>query len=233
MPATVLKTVTELFGLPAAPKAGRERLLVAAIDLFYRNGFNAVGIDQIIASAGVTKTTFYKHFESKDDVMVAAVRRYDEWESQAVQRAVHKIAGDDPVKQFLATLDVMDEWFNHPDFYGCVFTNAATEFPNPHDPVHRAAAEFKKKTRDHWCKQAKAAGATDAGAEVFADCFAALVEGAMILRKTQGRNDAARVIRPAVEQLMRAYFPAASTPSDSPKPRSRSSSAAFRGSPAQ
>lgn len=103
MPASLAKPISELFGMPAAPKAGRERLLAAAIDLFYRNGFNTVGIDQIIASAGVTKTTFYKHFESKDEIMVAAVQRYDEWESQAYQHAVHKIAGDDPVKQFLAT----------------------------------------------------------------------------------------------------------------------------------
>src|SRR4051794_41881306 len=70
-----LKTATELLGLPDPPKTGRERLLAAAVNLFYRNGFGAIGIDQVIAAAGVTKTTFYKHFESKDDLMVAAVQR--------------------------------------------------------------------------------------------------------------------------------------------------------------
>src|SRR4051794_17893212 len=109
------KSVTELFGLPDAPKTGRDRLVAAAVELFYRHGFAAVGVDQVLAAAGVTKTTFYKHFESKDDLMVAAVVRRDEWESQAWARAVRALAGDDdPAGQFLAMLDVIDLWFNDP-----------------------------------------------------------------------------------------------------------------------
>src|SRR6059058_3217514 len=99
------KSVAALFGLPEPPKTGRERLVAAAIELFYRHGFNAVGIDRVIAEAGVTKTTFYKHFESKDELMVAAVQRRDEWESEAWARAVRKLAGDEPAKQFVAMLD--------------------------------------------------------------------------------------------------------------------------------
>ena len=103
-----VKSVTELLGLPDPPKTGRERLVAAAIELFYRNGFGAVGIDQVISTAGVTKTTFYKHFEGKDDLMVAAVERRDEWESVAWERAVRKLAGDDPAGQLLAVIDVLD-----------------------------------------------------------------------------------------------------------------------------
>ncbi len=206
-PKPARKSVTEILGLPDPPKTGRERLVAVAIDLFYRNGFNAVGIDQVIAAAGVTKTTFYKHFESKDDLMVAAVRRRDEWESAAWFRAVREIAGDDPAAQFLAMLDVMDVWFNDPDFHGCMFTNAAAEFPSPHDPVHQAAAEQKRKAREYRRNLAAAAGADAAAAEIFADCYTALIEGALVLRQTQGRNDAARAIRPAVEQLIAVYLP--------------------------
>ena len=201
------KSVTELLGVPPPPTTGRERLIAAAIELFYRRGFGAVGIDQIIEAAGVTKSTFYKHFEGKDDLMVAAVQRRDEWESQAWSRAVNKLAGDDPVKQLLAMWDVMDLWFNDPDFLGCMFVNAAAEFPNPHDPVHKAAAAYKKRARDHWRDLAKLAGADKTAAETFADCFAALLEGALILRQTHGRNDAARAVRPAVEQLVAVYLP--------------------------
>ena len=201
------KSVAALFGLPEAPKTGRERLVAAAVELFARQGFGAVGIDQVIAQAGVTKTTFYKHFEGKDDLMVAAVQRREEWESQAWNRAVRKLAGDDPAKQFLGMMDVMDLWFNDPEFHGCMFTNAAAEFPNPHDPVHQAAAAYKRRARDHWRDLASAAGADPAAAETFADCFWALIEGALSLRQTHGRNDAARVVRPAVEQLVRAYLP--------------------------
>src|SRR3954464_15386221 len=173
MPETRAKSASELLGLPDPPKTGRERLLAAAVDLFYRNGFGAVGIDQVIAAAGVTKTTFYKHFEGKDELMVAAVQRRDEWESQAWSRAVRKLGGDDPAKQFLAVFDVMDLWFNDPDFLGCMFISAAGEFPNPHDPVHKAAAAYKRRTRDQRRDLAIAAGADAAAAETFADCYTA------------------------------------------------------------
>lgn len=205
MHALPTKKATELLGLPDLPKTGRERLIAVAVDLFYRNGFVAIGIDRVIEAAGVTKTTFYKHFESKDDLMLAAVKRRDEWESQAWERAVRKLAGDDPARQLLAVVDVWDLWFNDPDFYGCMFLNAATEFPNPHDPIHQVAAAYQQRARDHWRDLAKSAGADAAGAETFADCFAALIQGALILRQSQGRNDAARAVRPAVEQLIATY----------------------------
>jgi AcrR family transcriptional regulator len=201
------RTTTEILGLPDPPKTGRERLVAAAVDLFYRRGFGAVGIDQVIDAAGVTKTTFYKHFECKEDLMVAAVKKRDEWESLAWDRTIQEIAGDDPVKQLLATIDVMDTWFNDPEFHGCMFMNTAAEFPNPHDPVHQAAAEFQKRARDHRRDLARRAGADAAAAEAFADCYTALIQGALILRQTQGRNDAARAIQPAVEQLIAAYLP--------------------------
>src|SRR5262249_35531993 len=147
--------------------------------------------------------------EGKDDLMVAAVKRRDEWEAQAWDRAVRTLAGEDPARQLLAMLDVMDLWFNDADFHGCMFINAASEFPNPHDPVHQAAAAYKQRTRDHRRDLARAAGADDAAAEIFADCYTALIEGALVLRQTHGRNDAARAIRPAVEQLIRTYLPRA------------------------
>jgi AcrR family transcriptional regulator len=204
------KTVVELLGLPDPPKTGRERLVAAAIELFYRQGFNAVGVDQIIAAAGVTKTTFYKHFDGKDDLMVAAVQRRDEWESQAWNRAVHERAGDDPLQQLRCMLDVLDHWFNAPDWGGCMFTSAAFEFPNPHDPVHQVAAAHKRALRDQFRDIARNAGAKGVAAEVFADCYTALIEGALMMRHAHGRNDAARVVRPAVEQLIAAYLVKAS-----------------------
>jgi AcrR family transcriptional regulator len=202
-----VKTVSELFGLPDPPRKGRQRLVAAAVELFSRHGFAAVGIDRIIDAAGVTKSTFYKHFDGKDELMVAAVQQRDEWESQAWDRAVGKLAGDDPAARLLAMLDVMDLWFNDPDFRGCMFISAALEFPNPHDPVHQAAAAYKQRARDHRRDLARQAGAGAATAETFADCYTALVEGALVLRQTQGRNDAARAIRPAVQQLIRTYLP--------------------------
>ncbi len=218
------KSVVELFGLPPPPRNGRERLVAAAVELFYRRGFGAVGVDQVIEAAGVTKTTFYKHFDGKDDLMVAAVERRDEWEGQAWVRAAQKIAGDDPVAQLLAMLDVMHVWFNDPDFGGCMFLSAATEFPNPNDPVHKAAAAYRRKGLEHRRQLAIAAGADAKAAREFADCYTALVEGALVMRQTQGRNDAAQAIRPAVEHLIRTYVPdrdGARTRGGAPRPGPR------------
>ncbi len=142
--------------------------------------------------------------------MVAAVKLRDEWESQAWNRAITEGSpAIDPVKRLLALWTVLDLWFNDPDFRGCMFMNTAAEFPNPNDPVHQAAAAHGKKSRDHWRNLARQAGALTpmSAPETFADCFAALIQGALILRQTYGRNDAARAVRPAVEQLMRAYIP--------------------------
>jgi AcrR family transcriptional regulator len=200
------KTVTELLGVPDPPTTGRDRLVATAVELFYRNGFAAIGIDRVIQAAGVSKTTFYKHFESKDELIVAAVQQRDQWESQAWNRAITVIAGDDPPKRALAMFEVMDIWFNDPDFGGCMFLNTAIEFPNPHDPIHQAAASYKRRVRDHWRDQALRAKADSSSAETFADCFTALIEGALILRQTHGRNDAARVVRPAVENLVHTYL---------------------------
>jgi AcrR family transcriptional regulator len=144
------KPAAELFGVRSEPKNARDRLLDKAIDLFYSRGFNAVGLDQVIAETGVTKTTFYKHFQSKEALMVAAVERRDQWEAEAWSRAVRTLAGDDPKAQLLGFFDVMDVWFNDPNFGGCIFINAAAEFPDPRDPVHQAAARHKKRTRDQF-----------------------------------------------------------------------------------
>lgn len=196
------KSVAELFGAPEFGQEGRDRLVRAALELFYAHGFHAVGIDQVLHQAGVTKTTFYKHFESKDDLMVAAVRARDEWESGAWDREVRKRAGDDPRAILLAYFDVLDEWFNAPDYRGCIFINTAAEFPNPNDPVHQVAAEHKRKARDGFRDLAKEAGLRDP--EAFADHYTALFEGTLVLRQVHGRNDAARVMRHAVEALLGA-----------------------------
>jgi AcrR family transcriptional regulator len=197
--------VTELFGVPPPPASGRDRIVAAAIELFYARGFQAVGLDNVIDAAGVTKTTFYKHFESKDDLMVEAVRRRDAWETEAWGRAVTALAGEDPRRRLLGFFDVLDLWFNDASFKGCVFLNTASEFPNPNDPVHRAAAAHKRRNRDHYRDLARSAGASDP--ETFADRYTALMEGTLVLRQVHGRDDAARVIRPAVEHLLDELIP--------------------------
>ncbi len=194
------KTVAELFGVPARGERAKERLLNTAIDLFYRHGFNAVGVDRVYETVGVSKTTFYKCFESKDELMVEAVRQRDAWETEAWDRAVRARARDDAKAQLLGYFEVLDEWFMTPDFGGCMFINVASEFPNPNDPVHRAAAEHKRRTRDVFRDLGREAGVEDA--EGFADQYALLMEGALVMRQVHGRDDAAKLGLAAVRRLM-------------------------------
>jgi AcrR family transcriptional regulator len=200
-----VKTAAELLGAPSAATGARDRLIDHAIDLFYSHGFNAVGIDQIISAARVTKTTFYNHFESKDDLMVEAVRKRDEWEMKAWGNAIRQRAGDDPRAQLLALFDVLNDWFNAPDFRGCIFINTTAEFPNPHDPVHQAAALHKRNCRDAWRDLSASAGASDP--ETFGDFYTLIVEGTLVLRQAHGRNDAALSGRAMVERLLEQFIP--------------------------
>ncbi len=199
------KSVSELFGHPPPPKTGRERLVASGIELFYRHGFQAVGLEHVFEHAGVTKTTFYKHFDGKDDFVLACVETRDEWEMQAWDRAARHLGGDDPRAQLAAIFDVLDIWFNEPDFRGCMFINTAAEFSDRRDPIHRAAAAHKRKSRDHFRSLAALAGASDPDA--FADQFTVLFEGTLVLRHAHDRDDAASVVRPTVVTLIDRLIP--------------------------
>ncbi len=193
-------SAAELLGVFEIPSKGRGRLVAMAVELFYRHGFNAVGIDRVIDEAGVTKTTFYKHFKSKSELMVAAVEMRDAWELDAWRRAARTLGGDEARAQLLALFDVLDVWFNDESFGGCLFLNVASEFPNPHDPVHQAAAQHKLANHEMVRDLADRAGAADP--ESFADLYMIAFEGALVLRQVYGRNDAARTARPVVERLI-------------------------------
>lgn len=122
----------------------RDRLIETGMTLFYQQGFHAVGLDQILDEVGVTKTTFYNHFESKDDLILAVLEMRDAREREEWIQTMRARGGDDPRSQLLALFDLLDDWFNESGFRGCMFMNAAAEFPSPNDPIHQAAARHGK-----------------------------------------------------------------------------------------
>lgn len=201
--ATNDERVCELLRLPEIAKQGRERLVGVAMHLFYRHGINAVGLDWILAEAGVSKTTFYKHFRSKDELVVQTLEARDTWEMGAWRDAVRYLVGDAPNRQLIGLLDVLDILFNNQEFLGCQFINAAAEFPNPDDTIHRVAAAHKRATRDWVRDMALAAGSRDP--EGLADSYTVLFEGALVLRQVHDRNDAAITVRPLIEQLLASH----------------------------
>ncbi len=199
------RTVLELFTLPTIPEQGRDRLVGVAMALFYFHGISPIGLDRILAEAGVSKTTFYKHFETKDELVVATIEMRDAWQMDAWTRAVEVLVGEDPRDQLMAVLDVLDLVINEPEFRGCQFINAAAEFPNPHDPIHRAAVRHKQRNSEWFRELAERAGATNP--EAFADAYTMLFEGALVLRQVHDRDDAAKAARPHVERLIDEFVP--------------------------
>lgn len=175
------------------------------MNLFYRHGINAVGLDWILTEAGVSKTTFYKHFKSKDDLVLKCLEARDAWERGAWREAVRFLVGEEPERQLIGLIDVLDILFNDPEFFGCQFINAAAEFPNPDDSIHRAASVHKRANRDWVRDLAKAAGVGNP--DGFADSYTVLFEGALVLRHVHDRDDAARAVRPLIEQLLETHLP--------------------------
>jgi len=140
------KRAHELFSREPEPTTTRDKILFKAIDLFYTHGIHAVGLDQIIRDVGVTRTTFYNHFESKDDLAAECVARKHAWEFEILTRQVQERADYDPKAMLLGMFDLLDEMFMHPDYIGCIYLNACAEFPAENDPVHIAGAQHYKDT---------------------------------------------------------------------------------------
>jgi AcrR family transcriptional regulator len=177
----------------------RDHLIDAALELFCRHGFHATGIDQILAEAGVAKMTLYKHFKSKDELILAALRRRDEKDRNWFMRAVERRAKS-PKQRLLAVFDAIDDWLTEKDFTGCVYIGAAHEFADPKNPIHAAAAEHKLLVLDYVRGLAKAAGAADP--DDLAYKLILLVEGATVMAQVCGHKTASRQAKDSARKLL-------------------------------
>lgn len=164
----------------------RDRLLRTADDLFYRDGFHAVGIDRIIAEVGVTKTTFYNHFESKEDLILQVLRFHDRWWRDTFTSMLRKHGGETPRGQLEAVFDVIDELLSMDEFNGCIFVNVAVEFPLKHDPIHQAAASHKREMELTLRDLAVRAGAQDP--VCLAQQISMLMEGCYVTAQVTNAN---------------------------------------------
>lgn len=109
--------------------SARERILDVATDLFYRQGYRATGINEVIDKSGVAKATFYNHFPSKDDLYEACLRGLSEKELHFVEEGIR--AATEPRERFMSVLRWLKPWATETNFRGCAFLHAATEVPDP------------------------------------------------------------------------------------------------------
>ncbi len=169
-----------------SPKRGD--LVDAAWRLFYRDGYHAVGIDTVLAEAGVAKMTLYKHFPSKEDLIAAVLARRSN-EVQAALEEEIEAAGRNPTKRLLAVFTSLDKWFHSGDFNGCAFIKAVAEYPDPKSKPHAVAAAHKASLRTRLTQLATELPAKDPA--TLANQLMLLTEGAIVIAHVQGRLQSA------------------------------------------
>jgi AcrR family transcriptional regulator len=183
----------------------RQRLIDSAIRRFYRDGFRSVGIDQILADVGISKTAFYKHFECKEDLMLAALENQNCWLQQTFRQLMQQHGGSTALGQLHALLDVVEHIVESDDFRGCLFVNAAMEFPLPHEPAHMAAAQNKQAIEDLVCSVAAEAGAADPRKLAKELCL--IMEGAYVTRHVTGDKQTVDLARRVAALIIAAGCP--------------------------
>jgi AcrR family transcriptional regulator len=188
---------------PAAPSA-RERILNAAYELFSRRGIHAVGIDEVIDRATVAKATLYRHFATKNDLVLAVLQRREEIWTHGLIEAQSEQRGTTPEEQLLAIFDVMHDWFQLRDGYeGCSFINVLLELGADH-PAGQASIAHIDHVRDIVRRRALAAGLTDV--EDFASSWHILMKGAIVLAAV-GDLDAAQRAQKMALTLIEQHRP--------------------------
>jgi AcrR family transcriptional regulator len=171
----------------------RQRLIESAVRRFYRDGFRSVGIDQILSDVGISKTAFYKHFESKEDLMLAALEDQNRWLQETFRALIQERGGATPLGQLQALLDVVEYVVDSDDFQGCIFVNVAMEFPLPHEPAHVAAAQNKQAIEDIVHSIAVEAGALEPRSLAKELCL--IMEGAYVTRHVTGNRETVDIAR--------------------------------------
>lgn len=181
---------------PTAKPAAAERILLTAHDLFYRDGIRATGIDRVIAESGVTKVTFYRHFPSKNELILRYLDyRHKHWMSWF--RDALKRHGAKPQ----AVVAAMAEWFDNPQFRGCAFINGVAE-------VEESVPEVMQVAQDHKDDMASAIAEllpASRTRQKTAQTIAVAVDGAIIqAQMRQGSTEALAALERIIEALCSA-----------------------------
>jgi AcrR family transcriptional regulator len=191
-------------GVTSRPQSlsGRDRVLSAAYTLFVRRGVRQVGVDEIIAAAGVAKATLYRHFESKDTLIVAFLKLREELWTRGLIEAESLKRGTSARDRLLAIFDVLDEWFQAEDFEGCPFIGTVAQAVDPEDRVRLEAVAQLAIVRDFVRALATQAGIEDADA--LAHTWQLLMQGS-IVKALSGDRKAARRARRLGEVILETH----------------------------
>jgi AcrR family transcriptional regulator len=183
-------------------RSARERIIDVAAELFYRDGFRAVGVDTIVERSEVAKTTLYHHFRSKDDLIVAYLEdsneRFWAWFDDTV-------AGEaEPRAKLVALFEAVAKLAGSPDCLGCTFQGTAAEFPDLDHPGHRVARAHKQTVLRRLRELAAQSGAADP--PELASELLLLMDGAFAAARMFGRRSPAASVSRAAAALIDAQL---------------------------
>jgi len=188
-------------GKPGDATDVRERILETASGLFYREGVRAVGVDLVVAAAGVAKTSLYRHFRTKDDLIAAFLKREDEdfWRTWDEVAQAHR---DDPAGELQAHMDWIGERVGRPNYRGCPQLNVAAEFPQADHPARQVATAHKLELRRRLLDIAQRLGV--ARRETLAGQLAVLINGAFVSSPILSAAEAKDLLQQATKALIEA-----------------------------
>jgi AcrR family transcriptional regulator len=178
----------------------KDKLFQKAARLFYQHGYRAIGVDTIAVESGIGKMTLYRHYPSKDDLIVAYLKDSDEtfWANfdEIVKNAIT------PRDKLLAFFESLQQYASTPACYGCPFLNVATEYPEMDHPGHQVALQHKESVRARFRSLAKEAGAREPN--VLADQLFLLMDGAYMASRMFGSKNPASQLASAAKTLIDA-----------------------------
>ena len=176
----------------------KQHLIDTALILFNQFGYHATGIDLILAESGVSKATLYKHFRSKEELILGALQLRHE---QIVSKLQDKIEANkqnqektDPVENVLVIFDNLNEWFNSETFFGCNFINVSAEYAAPNHPINIFAAKHKQVIVNMIAEQLTTKE-NNQTTQQKADQIGLLVEGAIVMAHTRGMKQSALIAK--------------------------------------
>ncbi len=187
--------------IPQATPDARERILDTAYELFSRRAVRDVGVDEVIERAGVAKATLYRHFPSKDDLVIAFLERREERWTLAWVEAEARRRGTTPEEQLLAIFELFDEWFQRDDFEACSFINVLLEM-GPGHPAGQASVRHLASIRTVVGRLAEEAALRDPAS--FAHSWHLLMKGS-IVSATEGDAQAAQRARSMARLLIEQH----------------------------
>ncbi len=180
--------------------APKDKVFQTAARLFYQNGYRAIGVDTLAAESGIGKMTLYRHYPSKDDLIVAYLKDSNDLFWRNFEEITKNTPGTR--EKLLSFFKSLQEYVNTPACYGCPFLNVATEYPEVDYAGHQVAIEHKQSVRTRFRQLAKEAGAKKP--DVLADQLFLLMDGAYMASRMFGAQNPAAHLAEAAQILIDA-----------------------------